>query len=156
MENILGWRSQFERMDRWYQRIVHQQAVPGRNDDADADILDLYLAFFLNCYSLRDWFVKSGAISDAVLAEAIKSSPDMQLCRDLCNRSKHMSLDRQASVDAGFSILREYRGQNRPNALVIIAADTKRDLFDVVGGCQQFWKDFVRTHQPPESTVPFR
>lgn len=122
----------------------------------DADTLDLYLAFFLNSYSLRDWFVKSGAISDAVLAEAIKSSPDMQLCRDLCNRSKHMSLDRKAGVDAGFSILREYRGRDRPNSLIIIAAETKRDLLDVVNGCRQFWNEFIRTHQPPASPVPFR
>jgi hypothetical protein len=157
MENILGWRSQYQRMERWLGRIAVQAG-----SEADHDLLDMYLAFFLNCYSLRDWFVKSGVIAEADIDELIQRSRQMRLCRDLCNRSKHLRISRP-STDADFSIIRAYRGPYRSNGpdytLAIIAEDAQdiqqTDLWDVAHGCARFWSDFIRARKPPEPTNPF-
>lgn len=154
MENILGWRSQYQRMERWLGRIAAQAG-----SEADHDLLDMYLAFFLNCYSLRDWFVKSGVIAEADIDDLIQRNRQMRLCRDLCNRSKHLRISRP-STDADFSIYREYRGPGHPHALAIIAEDAKgiqnADLWDVAHACARFWGDFIRDRHPPEPADPFR
>lgn len=154
MENILGWRSQYQRMERWLTRIAMHAG-----NEADHDLLDTYLAFFLNCYSLRDWFVKSETIAAADIDDLIQKNRRMRLCRDLCNRSKHLRISKP-STDADFSIYREYRGSGRPSALAMIAEDTKglqkADLWDVAHECARFWSDFIRDYHPPEPANPFR
>jgi hypothetical protein len=114
MENILEWRSQYDRMKRWLAKLREF----GR-DQEDEERLDLYLAFFLNCYSLLDWFVKSGGIDASEIHNRIQASEAMRLCRDICNRSKHMQIGspHKPSTEADFSLAREYthRGSHLQN-----------------------------------------
>jgi len=150
MENILGWRSQYDRMERWRRRILSR----GEGCISDQDLLDFYLAFFVSSYALRDWLVNSGIIPAADIDRLIHADRAMRLCRDLCNRSKHFRISRP-SVDASFSILREYRGDDQPNALAVIAGSEKRDLWDVVDGCVQFWATLIRDRRLPDPPSPF-
>ena len=151
MENILAWRSQFDRMERWYERLRVSPQVP----NSDQDRLDFYLAFFQSCFALGDWFSESGVIVKDEMDALIQADRSMRLCRDVCNRSKHFRLRRKPSVDGGFSILREYRGDDRPHALAIIAGEQKRDLWNVAGECVGFWQTFIRDRQIPEPPSPF-
>src|SRR5580658_10920578 len=141
MENILGWGSQYDRMLRWHHRI---RSCPRETTSDQLDVLDFYLAFFQTSYALRDWFVKSGVMQEAEIDTLIHANPALSLCRDLCNRAKHFHISRP-SVDANFSILREYRGAGQPNALSVIAGSENLDLWDVAEGCTQFWADLIRT-----------
>jgi hypothetical protein len=70
----------------------------------------------------------------------------MRLCRDICNRSKHLIYTKKhnPSIDAYLSIAREYKGQNLPVALVVLADDTHSDLLEVVDGCVAFWDRVLR------------
>lgn len=140
MENIEGWRSQFDRVRRWEDRTLKASAQ-GTQDE-----LDFYLAFFLNCYSLRDWIVNAGVVKSSEIDRCIKGSVDMRLCRDICNRTKHLLPDRKASADALFSIAREYRGRDTPISLVVLATGAKTDLRMLMHGCMKFWTDFVQIY----------
>jgi len=151
MENIGGWRSQFDRMARWHQRISCSSAGP----NSDQDRLDFYLSFFQSCYALRDWLVESGVIAKDEMDPLIQTDRSMRLCRDVCNRSKHFRLRRTPSVDGDFSILREYQGENSPSSLAIIAGEEKRDLWDVAEGCFRFWHAFVQDRRIPNPPSPF-
>jgi hypothetical protein len=151
MENILGWRSQFDRMERWHRRL---QSLPG-TQSSDQEALDFYLAFFQSCFALRDWLVEGGFVTETQIDGLVQGDPSMRICRDVCNRSKHFRLNRRPSVDADFSILREYRGEGHVNALAIIAGDEKRELWDVADSCVWFWRNLIRSEQIPEPPSPF-
>lgn len=149
MENVLGWRSQFNRMERWHQRLRTWSS----GGYSDQDRLDFYLAFFQSCYALRDWFVESGVVPKEEIDSLLQADRSMRLCRDVCNRSKHFRLRRPPSVDAHFSLFREYSGENRP--IGVLAGEEKRDLWDVAEGCIGFWRRFSRERRIPEPLSPF-
>jgi hypothetical protein len=138
LESLFGWHDQYERMLRWRERL---------RDDRSLDFL---LAFFLNCYALRDWLVKAGAFGETELDSIIRGSLAMRLCRDLCNRSKHLILSKP-SIDSDFFICREYRGESRPPVLVVHAwdANTQRDvatdLVDLPVACTEFWNSTLKS-----------
>jgi hypothetical protein len=147
-ENILSWRSQFDRVKRWSNRLEEFGT-----DETDQDRLDFYLAFLLNCYALRDWFINSNAISPADVDSMIRSNAAMRLCRDVCNRSKHLMLNQAPSTEVNFSIGREYSTYG--NRFFVIALGEKRDLFKVAVACVTFWENFIKTRNPPEPANPF-
>jgi hypothetical protein len=147
MENIFGWRSQYDRMKRWSGKLSVVE------DLDDQERLDLCLAFFLNCYALRDWFIKSGAFDAGTLDKLIAASESMRICRDVCNRSKHLRLERRPSTEVDFSIVREYTP--RGNIFSVLFLGRKRQLSDVADACTRFWEEFVETHNPVEPKTPF-
>jgi hypothetical protein len=148
MENVLTWRSQYERMQRWSGRLEEFG-----DEASDQHRLDIYLAFFLNCYAMSDWFVKSDVISPADMSALIRNSEAMRVCRDVCNRSKHLRPDKRASTEPQFSIAREYSPHGTRFSVLFLGK--KRALFDVAQACIMFWDDFVRTHKPAEPVNPF-
>jgi hypothetical protein len=108
----------------------------------------MLLAFFLNCYALRDWLVNGDVLGSEVIDAAIQADFHMGLCRDLCNRSKHLMLSRP-SVDPDFSIVRTYRGQDQPPGIVVLAAGKMIDLHDLAAQCMIFWGNFLQGHGLP-------
>ena len=103
--------------------------------------MDFFLAFFLNCYALRYWFINSNSISRTEMDELINSDEAMRLCRDICNRSKHLTLNRPASTEPNFSIGREYNPSG--DRFFVLYLDSIRDLFDVAMSCIKFWDHFL-------------
>lgn len=149
-ENIFSWRSQHARVKRWSQRLHEPQ-------DADfQDRLDFFLAFFVNCYALRDWLINSNSISQKEMDSLIHANEAMRLCRDICNRSKHFTLNRSPSTEANFSIGREFRPFDGGYRFFIQYLDSMRDLLEVAMSCIEFWDDFLAAHKPPEPSNPFR
>jgi hypothetical protein len=138
LESLFGWHDQFERMLRWHERL---------RDDRSLDFL---LVFFLNCYALRDWLVKAGAFDETELDSIVRESLVMRLCRNLCNRSKHLILS-TTSIDSDFFISREYRGERRSSVLVVHAwdANTQRDvaaeLVELPVACIEFWNTTLKS-----------
>jgi len=147
-ENILSWRSQHDRLKRWSHRL-HEFG------DASSfqERLDFFLAFFLNCYALRDWFINSNSISQTEMDNLIQSDEAMRSCRDICNRSKHLTLNRPASTEPNFSIARECTPSG--DRFFIAYLDSIRDLFEVAMSCVKFWDDFLATYKPSEPPNPF-
>jgi hypothetical protein len=136
LESLYGWRSQYERMLRWHERL--------REDHS----LDYLLTFFLNCYAMRDWLLKARTFRKEDLDKLINANLSMRLCRDLCNRSKHLVIgegNNKPGVDANLSICVEWQGESRGTAYVVHAwdsetnRDVRTDLADLPAACVAFW-----------------
>jgi hypothetical protein len=84
-----GYRHQLDRARRFRDRFE-----AARND---VEFQDMMWAFFQNCWHLKDW-VKHDPLASQAQKHAVKSqvhqSTLLLACRDLCNGTKHLKLDR--------------------------------------------------------------
>jgi hypothetical protein len=135
IESLFGWHSQYERMTRSYERL--------KNDES----LDALITLFLHCFSLCDWLTQSKALTKAFIHAEINNDISMKLCRDICNRSKHLALDRSSSIDKNLSIVRFYRGRERSPGHMVLAGDHQKDLHDVASCCVEFWERVLRARK---------
>jgi len=136
-----GWQGQLARVQRWHWRLVEADV------SGSADLEDFAFAFFENCYHLREWIENTSATSTADLDSLFARSRVLRLCRDLCNGTKHLTITR-ASVDAGFSIGREYDPSRPSEYRLFIIADDKYDLMELAHECLRQWEEFLKA-QPP-------
>jgi hypothetical protein len=108
------------------------------------DLADYAFALFQNCYHLREWFQKTAKANPEALDSVYKRSRELQVCRDICNGTKHLTL-RDASVDAEFSICREYDPSHPAKCRLVIIAGEKYDLLDLASRCVATLDDFAAT-----------
>ena len=153
-ENILGWRTRYDAVLRWRDRCVGCYS-DGRAISDDA--LDFVLAFFIFCYSLRDFVIKTGGVKAKYIDDLIADSEPMRICRDVCNRSKHCNIS-SPSIDSSWSLGREYApwpdGTSGFRHFLIAESRTAHPL-EVVKQCVQFWDDLVAGKRFQEPTNPF-
>lgn len=101
-----GWEVQLRRIERWHLRAMR---VLDPNDGvAGEEAIDFLYAFFQSAYHMRDWLQNSGAASKASLDALMSANHSLQLCRDVCNGSKHFSLDSRRSKTDHIGLMREY------------------------------------------------
>jgi hypothetical protein len=131
-----GWRGQYNRMLRWYERM--SSAAAQGSPDTD----DFVFAFFQNCYYLREWIAQTSTTSTAELDALFAGSRSLRLCRDLCNGTKHLNISRP-SVDAHFSIGREYAPGEPTGHRLFAIADDKYDLLELAAACVKDWEQFA-------------
>ncbi len=85
---------QFKRVQRWYQRV--NNIAQGKVHNKSSDYLkDEVLAFFINCFHLKDWIRNDDSIPQKVRNQVenfVKASPELTLCRELCHSTKHLKL----------------------------------------------------------------
>jgi len=86
LQEVEGWRGQYDRVLRWQRRI--RTADEARSS---ADQLDFLLAFFASCFDLRDWLIASGVDRKSVTA-LFRSNVELRVCRDIANGFKHFSI----------------------------------------------------------------
>ena len=161
-ENVLGWRSQYEAMTRWFSRCQNVHLRDGRYTSW-YDALDFVLVFFVHCYHLSDYVVETGGMSRKQIEDLIDNNKNMKICRDICLRVKHHSISNSSSVkraiDKDWSIGREYCSEflygTSGEKLFLIVGDEKLDPLSIVYGCVDFWQDLVGDKALVESTNPF-
>lgn len=148
LHTVFGWRGQYERILRWHRRVCEYPATVPSSAEAD-EYLDFLLAFFLNCFSLRDWLDNSQAATKTELDTLFENNPDLKICRDICNGAKHFEI-RRPSVDPELSIVRDvipdpYFGRNAypGKRLIIYAGDQQRDLRELATSCVDAWRLFL-------------
>jgi hypothetical protein len=101
--------------------------------------------FFSQAFALRDWIADQTALKTKDIQKAIDGKIEMQICRDICNRYKHLSL-KSPSIDAHWDIKRSLI-----NGFLYgdewewkITADMHQfTLFDLMIKCIAFWDDFI-------------
>ena len=141
-----GWLTQYRRTARWYAKLKQfQQTAVETELSAEAE--DCIYAFFQNCFHLKEWVAKSGAATQRELDLFTSNHQELQICRDICNGTKHMSI-KQPSVDANFSTYREYDylyGEGKPGATTfrILIGGKKHDIFDLADRCMKLWNNFL-------------
>lgn len=98
------YMEQLERVRRFLQRV---EVLVGRNSETYQD--DLW-SFFQNAWHLKDWIKNDSSIPQAVRDQVVSDAEaerSLQICADLCNRSKHLQLNRSrhdADVNPGHNI----------------------------------------------------
>ena len=97
-----GWREQYDRMHRSYERLL--AVLCGEHPDARSSdtARDALYHFFEDAYHLKDWIkaTSTPAIGKQI-EERIKVSKPLSLCADLCNGIKHFRLDPEAPSQDG-------------------------------------------------------
>lgn len=88
---------QYRRMERLHNEIVQNFETTTKSKSSE-ELLDPVYDFFLVCYHLREWVKKDDKVSQKIKSklptfEKNDSTPQFLICRDLCNRSKHATLE---------------------------------------------------------------
>jgi len=162
-----GWEDQWDRVRRWHRRVrVIGDGAPaggvfpnpmGGQGVYEAWALDLIYAFFMNCYHLRDWLIKSGHSEKVIFDTYIKNSDALRWCRDICNGMKHFRLDpdRTPTYESWTTAtVTPVYIDGRPVQPEPIAgkhwvfedpvSGAQRDMFELADACMEDWAAFLR------------
>ena len=147
------WRDQWDRTLRWFGRVQRIKDASLKRELYQDDF-DVVIAFFQNCYHVRDWLSSSRPELQPRLTAFFRQHFEMGACRDLCNGFKHKNLT-SATHDPDFNLYREYDyfeimadSAACPYKYRAVFADgndiRKFDLFDLVEQCMTLWRGFLR------------
>ncbi|MDD3487368.1 MAG: hypothetical protein PHF35_03265 [Candidatus Moranbacteria bacterium] len=165
---------QYKRMERLHDEIVNYFDSKNRSKSME-EMLDPVYDFFLICYHLREWIKKDIKVSQEIKNkipsfEKNESPVQFLMCRDLCNKSKHVTLEETKNHkpnDANTKIV-PYGGslfiakgeelkkaQEKKETLhltskdeifmgnfIVLFRENQYDLKGVVQGCMHVWKNF--------------
>jgi len=154
------YEEQFERVKRYLSKFKkindgkpHDQSSPYYDDD-------IY-AFFQNCYHLKDWIKNDPACSSwSRVEDYINSNPDLQICGDLCNALKHLTLKTTRSTEnpnfGGSAITLDITegigvGADFHIAIKYIVSTNSAtiDAFDLAERCVKAWESFIQSNTTP-------
>lgn len=156
------YEEQFNRVRRYYARFkeINDGIEPSQSIEAYSD--DIH-AFFLNCHHLKDWLKNDSAYtshSNREVEEHVACSQALLICADICNGSKHLTLDRpprsgqQAPKFAGKDIALTMtdviggRGEEVPTVisirLRIDQSGRTLDAFELATRALQSWESFIQ------------
>ena len=174
--------SQYRRMERAHDKIVADFESTTFSKSSQERLDDVY-DFFLVCYHLREWINEDNKIDQSIkdnlpTFENHDSPVQFQMCRDLCNKSKHAVLKNKPNDPntkiipyggAFFKVptkeiqeaqdkketlhIKDEDGIFMGNYLVSFKGD-QYDLKGVVQACMHVWKDFFNKNDLllPKST----
>ncbi len=125
--------------------------------------LDLYYCFFMRCYHLKDWLAGTVVLgSKETIEQFVNESPELSLCGDICNSTKHFMLDERKrkreerlrillGPGEGISLFREYdpliaRQGRRKYRIRLEATERRWDAIELATTCMEQWKQFVESH----------
>ena len=117
--------------------------------------LDAFTSFFIQCYHMRDWLIKSGFGKIAV-DHFIERSTWLSLCRDLANKQKHQKIDRYKPqndfLDHGVGISTpisrhfDYFIHKEPRfGIDVWEFGMPIDVMEVADKCVNGWEDFLKS-----------
>jgi len=164
--------NQYRRLERLYKEIISDFEGTSFSKSAEQRLDPVY-DFFLTCYHLREWIKKDSKVDQTIkdrlpTFEGESSPVQFQMCRDLCNKSKHAELEEGYKPNdvntkivtyggAIFSVSKEELEEAHKKKETIHIKDEdgiflgnyyvdfkekKYDLKGVVQGCLHVWKKF--------------
>lgn len=147
---------QFERVKRWYQRF--EEIDRGIKFDRDPDFYqDEVMAFFLNCYHLKDWIKNDSHISPSVRSKVedyINNTYPLKLCADIANGIKHLKLESPPRTgqqpEFGGKKYNLTLGSMGQVIQIKYSIDTQAgpvDAFTLASDCVSSWENFLKNHQ---------
>jgi hypothetical protein len=147
------YREQFDRMVRCRDAIASLASVQAR-DSSKARLAyeDALLFFFQNAWHLKDWIRHDPTIPQPLrdaLVSQVETVPELLICADLCNGSKHLSRTTHR-VGADFSMLEVEMGRATNHLTLEQYVDlpdgtrfAARDAADVA---VRVWEGILRRH----------
>jgi hypothetical protein len=166
--------SQYRRMERSFNKIIADFESTTFSKSSEERLDDVY-DFFLICYHLREWIQKDSIVEQSIkdklpTFEKDDSTVQFQMCRDLCNKSKHATLEETkwhkpndvntkiisyggAVFKASTSEIEEAQKKKESIHLksedgifmgnyLVAFKENQYDLKGVVQACMHVWKDF--------------
>jgi surface antigen len=150
---------QFERMKRWHNRL--KEVISKTEHDRESDYYeDIVYAFFQNCFHLKDWLLNSGDVIDPQeVNNFIESHDEMKICRDICNISKHLSINKP-SIDSNTKIASKHIELNLGSGVPTIAIayeievnGKKYSAYELATKCLELWDQFLKDREKPISDL---
>ena len=159
-------KDQFNRVLRWYERF--KEINDGCQREAHFDYqYDDMLAFFLNCYHLKDWIKRDFELEkthhdymefkqlQADVEKFISENECLSLCADLCNGAKHCSVDenRLRFPESVLVHSEVHIDESRSNKIVkrkwTIRSESgnEYDAFEIATDCVSKWSEFFASHE---------
>lgn len=144
---------QFKRTERWHKRLkVICKTIP--KDWGPLEEEDDVLAFFQNCYHLKDWVINdpSCEILDKKkeVEKLINNSEFLKVCADLCNGSKHLELmnprlDKETKITRVITVARHVSDPVIARHFMIKSGSKNYEALDLANRCIEEWKIFFKT-----------
>jgi hypothetical protein len=152
MSELSRHQVQFKRLGRWYERFknINDDQILDKSDEF---YLDDVIAFFINCYHLKDWIKNDPAatsVADKVEAY-INNNLELSLCADICTSMKHLEFNRNYLPRSGGKVSWNKKdvklkvGSGERIIATKYRLDTKlgpRDAFDIATKCIEAWDKF--------------
>jgi hypothetical protein len=151
-----GWQDQRTRVGRWHKRLAAiRRGIPP--DMSQAEALDDVYAFFMNCYHLRDWIIKSGFREQTAVDAFVEGDLALRLCRDICNGLKHFRIHAKGASAPNWSTATVFPS-TMVRAVPVPAAGREPipderweittgadniDMFDLADRCLAAWDGFL-------------
>lgn len=146
------WEEQWKRVKRYYERFEQMNnGFRGHGEPAEYYFDDM-LAFFQNCFHLRDWLKKDNFASkniDQRPCDYVKSTDCLAICADLANGTKHMKLMPNRIKSGG----EPKPGPHRMEAVmgsqvIVLSASIEHkgkmiDAFTLATECMDAWKKYL-------------
>ena len=156
---------QFRRVKRYYERIKEIDRGTPHIRSTDDYYRDDFYAFFQNCYHLKDWIKNDYTLGEGVrncVENYINQNEDLLLCADICNRKKHLELNRpRSNFDPRFrgrvtkmSLKEPSQEQTISIKFNIDTYDGQTlDAFELATKCVQAWENFINKNIGPPQTA---
>lgn len=92
-----GWIGQYCRAQRWIGRFKELKYMESANND---NYFDIMYACFQNIFYIKDWLVNDSSINldKNLLHRFIKDNLEIGVCKDICNGTKHLTLNSNSVV----------------------------------------------------------
>lgn len=144
-----GWIGQYDRAQRW---IIRFKELKYEEYSDSNYYFDIMYTCFQNIFYIKDWLVNDNTtnLNNDLLNQFINNNLEIGLCRDICNGTKHLTLN-SASVDQNFSIIREFNSLSIINNkerfdIIILVAGKKYSPIILLEECMIKWNTFIKTH----------
>jgi len=112
---------------------------------------DDVLAFFQNCYHLKDWVINDSACEILNKKEEVENlindSESLKVCADLCNGSKHLELinprsDKETKITRVFTVPRHVTDPIIARHFLIKSGPKNYEALDLADKCIKEWEIF--------------
>lgn len=152
------YTEQLKRARRYYVRFKRLNDGMEHRDATEAYMDDI-VAFFQNCYHIKDWLKNDPGFtkhSSSEIEDYVSKTLSLAICADICNGSKHLDLNRGArSGDVpkigqkviSLDVTTVISGKEIPTRigiqLEIEHAGNKLDAFQLATDALQAWESFI-------------
>jgi hypothetical protein len=144
-----GWEMQWSRVLR---RLDDVRAVYGGREGGTDSAVDNVQSFFEAVHHLKDWLGNdpSSGVTKADGDSLINGSRNLQLCADLANGSKHLTLTSTRTGDPSTTIARNdvtvfLAAGNVTHRFYVQSTGAEYDVLQIAEAAVDDWKKFLST-----------
>jgi hypothetical protein len=146
-DRLAGWKDQFDRLQRWYERLFSAEGSTHVDSGWSYDFWDFAFAFFQNAYHLKDWIKLDHPELKDVVESYITDHIELQYCADICNGTKHMQVTKNPRLPGHLTGIREYAPYEATGQrLHVLGPFGPMPVLDLARGCVSLWEKFIKNH----------